>query len=598
MRLAPLIAATVATVCCNLSSLAQTVTIRPDVRHQTIEGWGTSMAGWDAANTPYGDARWKNAYRDLGLNILRVPMEKGVLLDPSGDMTIPVTLGSDMGANLSKFNFNTGGMPTYGSMAQWLKTNALEPGRVKVVASSWSPPHWMKGPTCATQSWVGDPAQRQYATPWLSGQHNPWGPNYNGGDSIGGRLKTEDPATAQQYGRYMASWVKGFEQTYGVPLDSISLQNESTFENPFDSMVLNVGPDGQTDHTQYAKALKGVKDAWQELGLNTRVSGPHVANVGPDSSNPYGLDAQMRMIQGVKDHSDPDLIKFLHAYNAHYYMGTGEGAVRATAGYFQGKQAIGGTWGNNNYAYVPGVKNDGKPIYYSETGGEEAYWLQSAANPGNGSIATALKMYNALVFSNASQYIYWQLSDGSANVTEHNLLGTSQLDDPHQSQKYSAFKHFSRFVRPGAIRIDASFENDRPTIGGSSQYDTDSALNVAAFLHEADGTFTLVLINTNGAATQTTLDLPASLGITALDVYRTSENESFATLADLIPTDNRVTIDVPAFSVMTLYGTLAAPVPEPASLTLVGAASLFLLRRRHRGFHPRQLTNARAALAT
>ena len=70
-------------------ALAAQVTVDVTTRHQTIEGWGTCMISWNLGATPYTDPAWRAAYRDLGLNILRVRMLKEVLVDASGDMAVP-----------------------------------------------------------------------------------------------------------------------------------------------------------------------------------------------------------------------------------------------------------------------------------------------------------------------------------------------------------------------------------------------------------------------------------------------------------------------------------------------------------------------------
>jgi O-glycosyl hydrolase len=579
-------------ITCLLSgmSLAADVTINTAVRHQTIEGWGTSMIGWDLGNTPYYNTAWRNAYRDLGLNMLRVPMTKSVLVDPSGDYTVPVSLGSDLQTNVNKTSFSGGDVQAWGSMAQWLASNALEPERVKIVGSSWSPPHWMKGPTGTSQSWVGDPGANQYPTPWLSGQHNPWGANYNGGDSIGGRLMTEVPGMTQQFGRYMATWVEGWEQNFGVPLQAISLQNESTFENPFDSMSMITGPYNAgtgtypTDWAQYARSLKGVKDAWQEFGLTTKIKGPHVASIGPTPQNPWSLNQQMEMIRAVKNYSgDPNLIDFLDYYNANYYMGTSEDAVKATAGYYHGTASVPANWGQDwgvSMSYE-GVEQDGKPIWYSETGGDMAPWKNGAnGTPGNGAITVAQKMYNALVYSDASAYIYWQMSDTNAQETEHTLLGKDHINDPLASKKYAAFKHFSRFIRPGAVRVDALFDaNGEASIGGASEWDTYNSLSVSAFIHDEDQTATIVLLNMMASDQLVDIAVPLSGSITSYQQYLTDGTSSFEQLGDLTVSGGQVYLTVPGYSVVTLYG---VAVPEPGSLGLAGAAMLLLVRRPRR----------------
>lgn len=584
-RLAAIAAALLCPLAHALPALGVGVTINENNKHQVIEGWGTGL--WSDALPTYQTAAFRNAYRDLGLNITRVYMDKNVLVASPTDYRTEVTLGNDLQANIAKMDF--GKVNTYGQVAKWLAANALEPDEVRIEGAIWSPPHWMKGPTGASQQWVGNPSNDSPSrpTPWLSDEYNHWRrsggdltPLYSG-DSIGGRLKTEDAHTVQQYGRYVAAWTKGFEQAYGVKLHTISLQNESTFENPFDSMNYIVNQHGQQDFTEYAKGLKAVKDAWTQFGLNTNVMGPHVAHFNQDPANPFGLWWQLEMIKGVKNHADPDLIKFLDYYNANFYNGTGEGTVKNVAAYYHGKQNVPGNWAS--WLDAPGVKNDGKGIWYSETGGEKAPWLNgsSGTTPGDGAITVALKMHNALVHSNAAAYTYWQMTDGSATETEHNLLGTNNLNDPHASKKYSSFKHFSRYIRPGARRIDAVFDTTgTSSLGGASQYDTQNAINVSAFLHDENKTATIVFVNMRSTAQTLDIDVPWSELIKNYQVFLTDSTRSWLELAQLtVDANGKVSVNVPRYSLVTLYGVGVIPEPATAAL-LLGAAAVVVVRRR------------------
>jgi O-glycosyl hydrolase len=85
---------------------AAEVTVDMTTRHQTIEGWGACMVYWNLEATPYSQAAWRQAYRDLGLNILRVNMRKEVLVDASGDMAVPVWLGTDLQSNVARMDFS------------------------------------------------------------------------------------------------------------------------------------------------------------------------------------------------------------------------------------------------------------------------------------------------------------------------------------------------------------------------------------------------------------------------------------------------------------------------------------------------------------
>lgn len=521
------------------SATAATFSINPDERFQTIEGWGTCMIYWSIGSTPYYNETWRQTYRDLGCNILRVDMAREVLIHSSGNHATPVPLEDNLDTNVAKMNFKIDLASVYGDMAKWLTVNALEPERVKIVGSFWSPPHWMKGPTGFSTYHVNNPSVSK-PTPWLA--------NGTSGDSIGGRL-LQTPDNLEQFGRFVAAWLEGWEREYGMPMYAISIQNESTFENPFDSCTYQKNANGADDWSQYANALYAVRTAFNRFGVSAKIKGPHVANVGPTNTNPYALNWQMKMIDGVKQHSDPTLINFLTYYGSNGYMEAGEGGARAWAGYWLGASTVGGNWGwlgNAANSVVYGLKNDGKPTWASETGDSGVTWP--------GAMNTAIKMQEALAYGNVAAYLYWQFSDTSGTENESNLLGKNNINNPHNSKKYCAFKHFSRYVRPGAIRIGGSFENGYPATGGSNGYDTLNSINGSVYYHPGDQQLTVVLINMKSTEESVTLSLPASIGLQSLNAYRTKSNEGFASITPVSFSNGTATLSLPGKSIVTLTG--------------------------------------------
>jgi O-glycosyl hydrolase len=206
------------------------------------------------------------------------------------------------------------------------------------------------------------------------------------------------------------------------------------------------------------------------------------------------------------------------------------------------------------------VEGEGKPTWVSEAGGAKARWLNGKnGSPGDGAITVAQKMHNALVHGNASAYVYWQMSDTRDEETEHNLLGNMHVARPTESKKYSAFKHFSRYIRPGAARIGATFPNGKSSTGGRSEYDTYHGLSVSAYLHEADRTLTVVLVNMRASDEGVRIDLPTTLSVETLQSHMTSDRASFARQPDLPVSSHEVELTVPGYSVITLHGWTARP---------------------------------------
>jgi O-glycosyl hydrolase len=539
------------------------ITVDPSIRYQTIEGWGTSLVFWGrpaGPDSPYHDPRFIQAYaRDLGCNILRIQCNPHALKGPSGRLDDPVELGQDLDENIAKFDFGHERVKIFGQVAGYLRDNALEPERVVYMADFWSPPHWMKEPTGAAASFAGRPARR---TPFVT---------FNGTDTVGGRL-AQTPENLQQFARYVAAWTTGFERTYGITFDNLSLQNEISFENPFDSCTYlhRAGPDtdgdGEPDpkagqYWQYAAALKAVKDEFARLGISKRIRGPHMAEVGEKPDNPWALNDQCRFIQAVKEHEDPELIDSLTIYTSNY-LDPHWSPVMLQA-FREGKDAMPDQpWAG--WLYCPGFGADGKQYWIAEMGGARAEWLNGpGGTPGNGAIRVAQNMHNALVWGHAGAYVYWQaLDDGRATPGGGSLLGNT-FDVA--GKKAAAFRHFSRCVRPGAVRVSAV----PSALGGDGEMDTGNSLNVSAFVHDADRTLTVVLVSMLPESRDVQINASGAARITVYDAWRTSADESFTVQPRLQPADGRLAVTVPPYSVVTLHGTEGAeegrtgdPLPE------------------------------------
>jgi O-glycosyl hydrolase len=540
-----------------------------------------------------------NDWTAAGMNILRMSMPKDVLVDSSGNYNTQVPLTSNVQSNIAEMNFNTSDVQQAGQTAQYLSQHT---SNFQLIADSWSPPAWMKGPVLdpstgqpTTSQWVGNPTSDSpaFPTPWLSNQYNAYYNNPTGtttnnngptnthflgysGDSIGGRLKTEDPKILAQFGQYMAAWVKGFQQNYNVPISNMSIQNESAFQNPFDSMVLDVDQYGNTDFNQYAMALQSVATAFQQAGLTTQIRGPHMNGVGDSQSNPWRTWTQVGMINAVKNYAaNPNLINSLNIYSSNYYVGYDDTAARMLAEYWYGSNNVpagpGQTWAgwddNPN-----GLASDGKQNWYVETGDGGPGWL-SNSDGSPGAITVALKIHNALVYSNASAYLYWQFTDG-ATADEYSLLGTNDLSNPTNSKKLDAFMQYSMVIHPGATRIAATFNSTGTTeAGGADAYDALDAVDVSAY-HNVDGSMALVFLNMLGTDQTITINLPASMNGEQFEAWRTSSTEDFSKLSDITVSGDQLSFLLPADSVESLLS-----VPEPGTLALLATASALLMRR-------------------
>jgi O-glycosyl hydrolase len=463
------------------------ITVNNASRFQTIEGFGTALY----SESPVWDPRYIQEYtKDLGASILRIPLNPDILPNQ-------VTLGPDLQSNVNLFNF-MGNYPqtNWGVFAG--QAVAAKQDQMKLIASIWSPPPWMKTTN-----------------------------NQNGGFLI------QTPDNLTQFARYVAAYVKGFQQSYGVPLYGVSIQNELRFWEPYPSTVYSP--------SDYVNALKAVGAEFARDGITTKLIGPE--DVGVDGGDITA--AQMSYINAIK--ADPVANSYLGTYIIHGYSGNGVSPGSSQA-----------NWAD----YWSKISADGKESWMTETSGEQTPWVSfdSTGHP-NGALSVALNMHQALAYGNVNAYVYWQMNDGK-NETQNTLEGGFDTT----SLKYNAAKHYMKFIRPGAVRVGAS-------------PDTVTGISVDAFV-EPDNSLTIELINASAFATQTTISIPGA-NYSSFIEYLTTATQPWSVITGLTVSNGAVTLNIPGNSVITLQSdAVAAQVPEPAVMALLLPAATCLLRRK------------------
>jgi O-glycosyl hydrolase len=99
-----------------------------------------------------------------------------------------------------------------------------------------------------------------------------------------------------------------------------------------------------------------------------------------------------------------------------------------------------------SYSDIARSANPPKELWMTETSGHPNTW--------QGAMLLAANMYNALNWGNINAWCWWALADKNAS-SEFALIVDGQ-----PSGRYYVSKHFYRFVRPDAVRVDASSNND------------------------------------------------------------------------------------------------------------------------------------------
>lgn len=508
--------------------------------YQTIQGYGTHMN----ADSSLTDVNLRNAYRDAGFNMVR--LEVGPQLytyNKSGDLSVPIPIEADYAANIVRFDFERGGWAYLDDFIKWARQNAMEPERFKLSGAVWSPPHWLKIGTGTLINW----------TNWDGTPRSDYGPFFpygvTGGNTGGGRV---DPARYQELARWILSFIKGYGDFVGVPIDSFSFQNEPDYEGFYNTCSYGRVAKNINDLTQgYTTNWNLYADAFgyivQELAahpeITTKMIGPEIMTVAPWANGNSDAVRQGLVNQSLLD--DMDII------GAHGYEGINDSATGWNT-----------FW--NRY------DQDGKPIYMTESSGESQNWMDSATSVGNGALALGLKIHNAFTYGHSSTYEYWSFSNSTVGSS---LVQPANRANPTADYKYDAVIHFSRFIRPGTQRIKATFENGQSAIGGSGWLGSANSLNISSYYHAVDRRLSTVLVNMKSTADTTTITLPASLNIAGLAAYRTSGTEKFVRLADMPVVNGQVTLTVPAYSMVTLDGSVATSSEQPPAIVTPANAS-------------------------
>lgn len=563
--------------CFELPAQIITVDGGPSARHQTIDGFGTCLSGNEGQQ-----GWWRNMYfDDLQCSMLRVDLTP-VFKTPYSDFTYnspwfhnspslpgpetnnvrtyngptnysrifagrsaPIAvMGPDINFNTNYFNFASGMPMVAGPLGQIGNNKRAQLGDFKLFGSLWSPAAWVKvssGNSISGQSGI----LPVNGTPWPF----IWGGNFSGGklDTSGTPLAVFDdssvggsgPTSAlTQFVRCTAAYLRGFQNAYGVRFYSISIQNELNFEEFYNSCTYPLS-------SGYVTALKAVRaelDKYPDLA-GIKLMGPEDL-LGGDAYGmwQYGggastIHKNLQYLQNIA--ADPVAAAAESFFCIHGYASDGVNAANATPTSWLW-WATG--WTSSPAAGIPanvqGFRAYGKKSWMTETSGENPAWLSPATGfPSGGAWSLALRIQQALVFGQQSAWSYWQLTDGNA-------VGAQTLSDSilqTNSAKYTAVKHFFRYIRANSVRIDAN-------VNGATN------LVASAFLHETNRTLTAVLLNTSANAVSAAITL-TNFPLT-LSTFRTftSSDTNYWRGSSISVSNSTATVNVPGYSVVTLYG--------------------------------------------
>lgn len=348
---------------------------------------------------------------------------------------------------------------------------------IKLIGTVWSPPAWMKANNSITDLDSG-------------ALDDPSAYVIDGEPAVNRVL----PEYYPHFAKWMVEVVKLFEAE-GIPLDAVSPANEPMFTQEFES-CLWTAPELATITATLGEMLEA-----EGFG-DVLIYGPETMTGGFfTESNRVYVDAYL---------SNPRAAAQLDVF--------------ATHGYTDGFTADLSQDASRQFREL--IAEHGRPYWVTEGGTGEHDWPA----PLTGVAAAA---HYAFVSGHASAFVPWQVTGFEAST--HELMVMDQ-----KTKKTHAIRHYSLFIRPGAVRIDASPDN--------------GTVKASAYVHPETGEVTLVLINPTEDDQDVQISLSGVEGLSAFDVYRTSASEDVQQL-DAIAVDGAgASLQMPAQSIVTLQG--------------------------------------------
>ncbi|KQX49936.1 MULTISPECIES: glycoside hydrolase [unclassified Streptomyces] len=276
--------------------------------------------------------------------------------------------------------------------------------------------------------------QRFYADAWSA----PAFMKSNGSENNGGELL---PAWRRAYANYLVQYAKFYERE-GIGITDLGFTNE---------------PDWTASYASMRFTPQQAVDFLKVLGPTVRASGLKTGVVCCDAA---GWDRQVAFTEAIEE--DPEADRAVGTVTGHRYSGP---------------------------AAVPQPTD--KHVWMSEWSPDGTTWNENWDDgSGYDGLSVAADIQNTLTVGNANAYVYW--TGASIGATRGLIRLADPGDDYRVSKRYWALAAFSRFIRPGAVRVPVT--------------NADPALRVTAF-RNADGSRVIEILNTGTTETSAAFTL-------------------------------------------------------------------------------------------
>ncbi|MBR0484459.1 MAG: carbohydrate binding domain-containing protein, partial [Oscillospiraceae bacterium] len=318
-------------------------------------------------------------------------------------------------------------------------------------------------------------AQKMGATIFATPWNPPASMRINGDGTITGGKYQLDKSKSAQYAQHLNSFVKYIE-SQGINLYSISVQNEPDYAAEWTYW----SADELTSFiANYGKAV---------------TAGTKAKLMSPESFQ-YRKEIYNAILANPQASANVDL------YGTHFY-----GTPR-------------------EWMDFPALENSGKEIWMTEVYVPDSH--ADSADLWPDALDVSRNIHNGVVVGNLNAYVWWYIRRSYGLMKENGQI----------SKRGYCMAQYSKFVRPGDVRIDATESPEKEVY-------------VSAYKNNK-GQVTVVAVNNsdNGYAQQ--FNLAKGENITDVDRWRTSASESIALTENLEYTGSSFWAQLPAKSVST-----------------------------------------------
>jgi len=363
--------------------------------------------------------------------------------------------------------------------------------RVHIAFTTWT----SSSQTAGTSAWTAEltnakAAQALGATIFAS----PWTPPASmktNNSTNEGSLST---SSYSDYANYLKAYVN-YATSQGVNLYAVSMQNEPDW-NPCDPSGTDEGPNGKDC---YESCL------WTGAQMDTWVA--DYGSILTSGTNPVKLmmPESFYFASGMSDTSLND--------------GTGVGNISIIGGHLYGAAPY----------YYTNAKGKGKDVWMTE------HFLVPVSNGPTTSIADALaaaeEIHNSMTVAQYNAYIWWEGPSTSVPTVQEHLVDV----DNNPTYFGLALAQFSRFVRPGYLRYNAT------AIPASGVY-------LSAY--GGSGHQVIVVINSTSSAVTLPIVIENQT-VTSMTPYQTTSGIFVSPLSSIPLTNNAFSATLPAQSITT-----------------------------------------------